>query len=78
VEEEANPYSDGDWDSDEVNEANFAKVINLSSDNEDGVAEHNDPNEPRIEFGDDATGNDAWVWKVAGPQKKSWITFRFT
>ena len=55
----------GDWDFDEANEANFVKVVNLSSDSEDGVVEHDNPNEPGVVSGDDTTCNSAWVWKSA-------------
>ena len=43
------------------------EVVDISSDEEVGVTEDDDPNGPRAESEDDMVGNRAWVWKSASP-----------
>ena len=65
IEEEG---SDGDWDADEVAEANEMVADLFSSDDEEeGVISLDDPNGPEVESGDEAMDDDAWVWKSNNP-----------
>ena len=38
-----------------------------SNEENDRATVHDDPIGLEVESGDDATGNDAWVWKLASP-----------
>ena len=60
--------SDGYWDIDEVAEANAMDVDFFNSvDDEEGVTVLDNPNGPGVESGDEATDDDAWVWKSKNP-----------
>ena len=67
IKKETNSDLDGDWDHDEVDEADVVVIDYFSSDKEDGATKHHDPNRQRVESVDNATNNNAWIWKLVNP-----------